>query len=93
MRSSKVWLVVMVALSLIAFGVAATSAYPRYLKTVPDALLWGLWDSAGFLVGVAISGIFVARRMPLPSPVALLLGLLLVGGALWAFVYLIALGL
>lgn len=92
MRSAVSWSAIMILLSLGAFGVTVVNAYPRYLKTVPDAVAWGLWDSAVFLVGAAIAGLFAARRRSLPTPVVVLLGLLTGIGLVWAFLYLAVLG-
>jgi hypothetical protein len=80
-------------LSLIAFGLAVATAYPKYIKTVQGAVQWGLWDSAIFLIGAAIAGLFAARRRPIPTPVLVLLWLLVPSGVVWAFVYLVVLGL
>lgn len=93
MRSSVSWSAIMIMLSFGAFGIAVVTAYPEYLKTVPDAVAWGLWDSAIFLVGAVIAGLFAVRGRPLPTPVVVLMGLLTGIGLVWAFVYLVALGL
>lgn len=47
----------MIVLSLGAFLITVVSAYPVYMKSAEDAVAWGLWDRAVFLVGAVVAGL------------------------------------
>lgn len=95
MTSRVGWFVAALAVSLVSMGLIAAAVYPRWMKTVADAIGWGMVGSALFLLATLITGLTaVARReAPIPGFVAILVVLLWLAGVMWAFVWTVAVGL
>jgi hypothetical protein len=89
------WLIACLVVSLVSIGGIALTVYPTWTKTYGEAVLWGLYGSALFLVAMLVAGIAVAtnREAPMPSGWKLFLVLLLVGGVGWALLVTISVGL
>jgi hypothetical protein len=95
MPSRVRWFVGCLVVSLVSTGGIALTVYPQWMKTYAAALGWGVYGSALFLVATLIAGLAVAsdREAPMPSGVALFLGLLLGGGVWCALLVTISVGL
>lgn len=89
------WFVVTLAVSLVSTGIIAATVHPRWMKTVGDALIWGLMGSGLFLLAPLITGLAAVanRDAPIPGAVALLVVLLMLAGVVWAFISTVAVGL
>ncbi len=89
------WLVVCLVVSLVSTGAIASTVYPRWMKTYPEALGWGLIGSALFLLAALITGGAAAanREDALPTAVMVVVVILLGAGVVWAFLWTLAVGL
>jgi hypothetical protein len=95
MSSRLRWLVGSLVISVISTVAIAAAVHPTWMKSLGEAILWGLIGSALFLLATVVAGVAVLanREAPMPFSVAVLLSLLLGGGVVWALLETVAVGL
>jgi hypothetical protein len=69
MPSRLRWFVASLVTSVVSTGAIAAAVHPTWIKTLGEAILWGLIGSALFLLATVVAGVAVLANREAPMPV------------------------